>query len=515
MRIHWITTCALAALMAMSFALAEAEEPRGGGGLAQQVKQADANGDGTVTFEEASAAFPGVSQAQFDSHDKNGDGVVSMADAGQAAKAPKADAPRGGGELAQRVKQADADGDGKVTFEEASAAFPGVTQAQFGAYDKNGDGIVSMADGAQGPKPAKKSKSGEGVQFGDGILFGEDAKPALGAKPGRGPKGGEGARKGQGRQMFKRADANGDKKVSFEELSAVAPKMTKELFARFDANGDGVLTEGEGPKGRPGRPGPKGAGRPGPGGDMLAKLKQADANGDNQVSYEELASVAPNMTKQRFVHLDTNGDGVLSDADGPKPGPPSAGKSGPRNEMLDRIKEADTDEDGKVTFEEAVAAFPGLTQEGFNKFDINNDGILSAVDVPEGPPAGPPAGAPSGPPEQRGRLAVLRKADTNGDTKVTFEELNALMPNVTRERFDAFDKDGDGVLTPGDGPKGRSARGDGADRMARIRRADGNGDGKVTLEEIRAQKPEFPEAAFKRMDRNSDGVLSEADHPGK
>jgi len=38
------------------------------------------------------------------------------------------------------------------------------------------------------------------------------------------------------------ADTNGDGAVSYDELAALAPDLTRELFAKLDRNGDGVLT---------------------------------------------------------------------------------------------------------------------------------------------------------------------------------------------------------------------------------------------------------------------------------
>jgi len=47
--------------------------------------------------------------------------------------------------------------------------------------------------------------------------------------------------KGKATHMFKKADANSDKKVTFEEFMAVVTAKAKERFDKLDRNGDGVL----------------------------------------------------------------------------------------------------------------------------------------------------------------------------------------------------------------------------------------------------------------------------------
>jgi hypothetical protein len=44
------------------------------------MRQADENGDGELSFEEARKAFPNLTRQGFDKRDRNGDGVLSPAD---------------------------------------------------------------------------------------------------------------------------------------------------------------------------------------------------------------------------------------------------------------------------------------------------------------------------------------------------------------------------------------------------------------------------------------------------
>ena len=179
------------------------------------------------------------------------------------------------------------------------------------------------------------------------------AQPGFGGGP---PHGGPGA--------LREADANNDGQVTYEELAAVDAQLTQERFAWMDRNGDGVLTPEDRPE-RPEGPGP---------------LREADANDDGQVTYEELAAIDAEITQERFAQLDRNGDGVLTPEDHPR-GPGGPGGPGP-------LREADTNEDGQVTYEELAAVDPELTQERFSMLDRNSDGVLTPDDRPRGPRGG-------------------------------------------------------------------------------------------------------------------------------
>ena len=49
-------------------------------------------------------------------------------------------------------------------------------------------------------------------------------------------------------------------------------------------------------------------------------LKKADANKDGSVTLEEIQAVRPEMTAERFAHLDLNHDGVVNKGDRPEEG---------------------------------------------------------------------------------------------------------------------------------------------------------------------------------------------------
>ncbi|HNR35015.1 MAG TPA: EF-hand domain-containing protein [Candidatus Hydrogenedentes bacterium] len=128
--------------------------------------------------------------------------------------------------------------------------------------------------------------------------------------------------------------------------------------------------------------------------------------------------------------------------------PPKAGHlrgPGGPHPMLDMLRKADADKDGKATFEEMKAARPEITKERFDMMDRNKDGVLSAADFPS------PAEA-------------FKEADKDANGKVTFEELQAARPRMTKERFDMMDANKDGVLTLDEmrmGPRPGMGRGPG------------------------------------------------------
>jgi len=161
-------------------------------------------------------------------------------------------------------------------------------------------------------------------------------------------------------------------------------------------------------------------------------LRDADADGNKQISLDEFKAALNKHVEELFKRLDRNGDGALTEEDRPAGGP--MGRGGP---VMEKIREADKDQNGKVTFEELSAVMPGLTQEQFKQFDRNGDGVLSAEDRSPGP-----------------MRELFEKADTDKSGTVTFEELKAAKPDVTQEQFKQWDRNGDGVLSPADRPAG-------------------------------------------------------------
>ncbi len=338
---------------------------------------ADADHNHEVTLEEIQALHPTFTQYAFDYIDRNDDGVISRADL------PAGPPPGPWEMLVHLLRMADADNDGAVTFEELAALVPEVTEEQFDRLDRNDDGVISRADLPPFPN--------------DGIerLI----------------------------RLLHEADADGDHRVTYEELLAVFPEFPEERFARLDRNGDGVLSIADLPK---------------PPIDPLRRLlhllHEADADENGEVTFEELQAVFPGLTEELFHRLDRNGDGVISRADLPAP------PEDPRDRLLRLLREADTNGDHALTFEELAAVVDGLTQERFDSLDRNGDGVLSRADLPDGPI----------PPDDLSRRELLRalcRADGDRDGALSFEEIAEAFPSAPAELLEWIDLDGDEIIT--------------------------------------------------------------------
>jgi hypothetical protein len=168
----------------------------GGGRRGPSVEELDVDGDGVLSLEETSA-LPRMTPEHFAEIDTDGSGTLSS---------DEFPAHRGmGGQHGSRLRATDTNGDGQITWEEASA-LPRMTEEHFGMLDSNGDGVIAadeMPTGAQGR---------------------------------RGPR-------------IAQADANGDGLITWDEAST-CPNMTEEHFNDLDQNDDGSLDASELPVGQ-------------------------------------------------------------------------------------------------------------------------------------------------------------------------------------------------------------------------------------------------------------------------
>ena len=177
----------------------------------------DGDGNGELSSEEI-AKSPEVLRTL----DTDNDGLVSRRELhapGELAKADKRDRPAAE-MIVKRIKQADRDGDGRISRDEA----PERLQRGFDRIDSDGDGFLDRDEIVAGAK-AMRDRDGR-------------------KRPG-GPQGGKKDGKRPTPEMLLKhimqADADGDGRISRDE----APERLQRGFDRIDSDGDGFLDRDE------------------------------------------------------------------------------------------------------------------------------------------------------------------------------------------------------------------------------------------------------------------------------
>ncbi|MEM9016130.1 MAG: hypothetical protein AAGC68_03890 [Verrucomicrobiota bacterium] len=225
-------------------------------------------------------------------------------------------------------------------------------------------------------------------------------------------------------------------------------------------------------------------------------FKMMDKNGDQSISKEEAG--------QRWEHLaklDKDGNGSISAQEmaagrgSMAQGSGARGQKGQKGGGGEMFKRADKNGDGKISKDEV----PAQAWERLGKLDKNGDNAVSQAEAQEmGRPGS--AGTPGKPGSsgQAGRGGeMLKRADKNGDGNLSKDEV----PAQAWERLGRLDKNGDDVVSKEELAAGMSAMQGGAGGKKGSKGKGGSQGG--------------PGAVFGRFDTNKDGKLSESEVPAE
>ncbi|MCB1509476.1 MAG: EF-hand domain-containing protein [Hyphomicrobiaceae bacterium] len=159
---------------------------------------------------------------------------------------------------------------------------------------------------------------------------------------------------------------------------------TRSRFAAMDVNSDGVVDTSEVAamlRSRTERRRGRWARRHGGGRGLERMIRRFDVDRDGKVTRAEFET----RVKEMFARFDLDGDGKITDADLPPmlrdrnilrgDNAGFGGRRGPR--MLRFLRGADTNNDGQITLDEAMAA----AGKRFVRFDRNKDGAIDAKDI--------------------------------------------------------------------------------------------------------------------------------------
>ena len=277
-------------------------------------------------------------------------------------------------------------------------------------------------------------------------------------------------------ELFQKLDTNKDGVLTASEIPQEHQKFFDRLLRIGDTNKDGKLSreEFDAAMGKGEQPGidisktpgiDAGSGRPRAKVDPQQILPPLDKNKDGKLTRDEvkgrprIEGLFDRLGKDELTLDDLKS--ALQGGGGKKANKKAQKKALARNmaEKKNETAEAssnhlpafakllDTNHDGRLSREELSKA-----TEMFDRLDRNHDGFLDAKELNEMPavasseeptitPAAPLARRKNGK-QERGLAQILKRADTDGDAKLSMEEA----PQFLKKNFAKIDTNGDGFL---------------------------------------------------------------------
>lgn len=165
-------------------------------------------------------------------------------------------------------------------------------------------------------------------------------------------------------------------------------------------------------------------------------LQKFDSDGDGKVSKDEFKD---SMGK-RFQHMDSDHNGTISIEEFQQYRQQQRGIDPNKAKA---IAKHDSDADGKLSKEEFLAPRIKRAEEKFIELDKNNDGMLSADEIPDT--------SNQQPPKKANEPSLFPNIDANQDGEISDEEKNAAFEQL----FDRLDQNQDQIVTEDEVKAGR------------------------------------------------------------